>query len=44
VWRVPSQYGNGKYIVRLGDNAACSCPDHQETGFKSKHQFAVEFS
>jgi transposase len=44
VWRVPSQTGNGRYIVRIGENACCSCPDHQTTGFKCKHQWAVEFS
>ena len=44
VWIVPSQTSKEKvYVVnlRLG---TCSCPDHQETGFKCKHQFAVEFT
>ena len=44
VWRVPSQYGNGKYIVRIGENEACSCPDYEERQQKCKHVYAVEFS
>src|SRR5205807_1030766 len=44
VWRVPSQTGNGRYIVRIGDDGACSCLDHAERGVKCKHMFAVEIS
>src|SRR5262249_16946337 len=43
-WIVPSQSGAEKMYrvdVRAG---TCTCPDHQETGFKSKHVFAVEFT
>jgi len=44
VWVVPSQTATEKkYVVNLKQQT-CSCPDHQETGFKCKHQFAVEFT
>jgi len=44
VWLVPSQSSNAKYTV-CPDKAAphCSCPDHETTGGKCKHIFAVEF-
>ncbi len=43
-WLVPSQTGaEKKYVVNL-EAQTCSCPDHQETGFKCKHQYAVEFT
>jgi hypothetical protein len=43
-WIVPSQTAADKrYTVNVG-RSSCSCPDHQETGFKCKHQFAVEFT
>src|SRR5262249_10884077 len=32
-----------RYIVNLSLKT-CTCPDHRETGFKCKHQFAVEFT
>jgi transposase len=41
-WIVPSQsHGDKKYMVDL-DRNACSCPDHMETGFVCKHQFAAK--
>jgi transposase len=45
VWIVPSQTGNGKkYTVCPDpDSPFCSCPDHEETGGKCKHLYAVEF-
>lgn len=43
-WCVPSQTGNGKTYDVDPQRSTCSCPDHQETGFKCKHQFAVEFT
>lgn len=43
-WTVPSQTGNGKMYDVDPQRRTCSCPDHQETGFKCKHQFAVEFT
>lgn len=43
VWLVPSQSGHGKYTVCPDqENPHCSCPDHEEGGFKCKHLFAVE--
>ncbi len=45
VWVVPSQNGAGKYTVCPDpDNPFCSCPDHEETGGKCKHLYAVEFT
>lgn len=45
VWLVPSQSGKGKYTVSPdATDPHCTCPDHQETGVKCKHLFAVEFS
>ena len=44
-YRVKSQSGNGKYVVRqtsLGWN--CSCRDHKFRGVRCKHIYAVEFS
>jgi transposase len=42
-WEVPSQSGAGKYLVKLdGDAPRCTCPDHELTGGKCKHIFAVE--
>src|SRR5262249_18560751 len=31
------------YVVNA-TAGTCTCPDHQETGFKCKHQYAVEFT
>src|SRR5438067_12809973 len=43
VWLVPSQSGRGKYTVCPDpDSPYCSCPDHEETGGKCKHIYAVE--
>jgi transposase len=43
-WIVPSQTAaEKKYVVNVGQ-ATCTCPDHQETGFKCKHLYAVEFT
>jgi len=42
-WLVPSQSSEKKYVVSL-EQQTCSCPDHQETGVKCKHQWAVEFT
>lgn len=42
-WKVPSQSGNGIYIVKSnGFGASCNCPDHQDRGCKCKHIWAVE--
>ena len=43
-WIVPSQSATDKkYVVNLVAGT-CTCPDHQATGFKCKHQYAVEFT
>src|SRR5271154_4345475 len=43
VWLVPSQSGKGKYTVCPdSETPFCSCPDHEETGGKCKHIYAVE--
>src|SRR5438552_782494 len=43
VWLVPSQSGRGKYTVHPDpESPFCSCPDHEETGCKCKHIYAVE--
>src|SRR5262245_60867277 len=45
VWVVPSQSGAGKYTVHLDpETPFCSCPDHEETGGKCKHIYAVEYT
>jgi transposase/predicted nucleic acid-binding Zn finger protein len=46
VWLVPSQTGNGKKYTVCPDPETpfCSCPDHEETGGKCKHLYAVEFA
>jgi transposase len=45
VWLVPSQTGSGKKYTVCPDPESpfCSCPDHEETGGKCKHLYAVEF-
>lgn len=43
-WLVPSQSG-AERIYRVNVEAqTCTCPDHQEAGFKCKHLYAVEFT
>ena len=43
VWLVPSQSGRGRYTVSPdADCPYCSCPDHEDTGGKCKHLYAVE--
>ncbi len=43
VWLVPSQTGKGKYTVCPdSETPYCSCPDHEETGGRCKHIYAVE--
>lgn len=43
-WEVPSQSGNGCYIVDLKDMPTCSCPDFEARQGKCKHIYAVEFT
>ena len=43
-WLVPSQSA-GDTIYRVDpEKQTCTCPDHQEAGFKCKHLYAVEFT
>ena len=42
-WIVPSQSAGDKCYTVDPDKGSCSCPDHQEAGFKCKHLYAVEF-
>ena len=43
-WFVPSQSGKGRYKVRALSKRKfqCNCPDHETTGGKCKHIFAVQ--
>jgi transposase len=44
-WKVPSQSGNGSYIVNLdGSEPICTCPDFETRHVKCKHIHAVEFT
>jgi transposase len=44
VWVVPSQSGAEKLYRVNVDAGTCTCPDHQEAGFKCKHVYAAEFT
>src|SRR5947209_5627405 len=45
VWIVPSQTGERKYTVHPDpETPFCSCPDHEATGQRCKHLFAVEYT
>jgi transposase len=42
-WIVPSQNGNGAYLVyKDGMKTACTCPDCESRGLECKHQIAVK--
>src|ERR1700733_2505562 len=41
-WQVPSQSASGKKYTVRPNRGYCSCPDHEATGDKCKHIFAVE--
>jgi transposase len=44
-WRVPSQSGNGTYVVVIDDGTeTCTCPDYEHRETKCKHIHAVEFT
>ena len=43
LWLVPSQNSQKKYKVDA-EAQTCTCPDYEYTGFKCKHQYAVEFT
>lgn len=43
-WQVPSQSGNGSYLVKFeGHEPECNCPDCELRACKCKHIYAVEF-
>ncbi len=43
-WRVPSQSGQGHYIViSKGLETTCTCPDYETRRVQCKHIFAVEY-
>ncbi len=43
-WKVPSQSGNGSYIVNLDHGSPfCTCPDFEKRQLPCKHIHAVEF-
>ena len=43
-WKVPSQSGNGTYIVNLDDGESfCTCQHFETTHKKCQHIYAVEF-
>jgi hypothetical protein len=43
-WSVPSQSYERRYTVWLNPRESyCTCPDHEDGGFKCKHIFAVEY-
>ena len=41
-YKVPSQSGNGVYLVNLDDGPYCTCMDFEKRGLACKHVFAVE--
>lgn len=43
LWIVPSQSGNGSYVVDPQDGT-CSCPDYETRGTRCKHVFAVVYT
>ena len=42
-WKVPSQSGNGNYIVSMEGEPFCTCPDFEARQQPCKHIHAVEF-
>ena len=42
-WMVPSQSGNGVYMVRIAGEHQCSCPDWETRREDCKHVFAVMY-
>ena len=43
-WKVPSQFGNGSYIVNLDHGKPfCTCPDYEKRHLPCKHIHAVEY-
>ena len=42
-YQVPSQSGNGSYVVSVDDQPFCTCPDFEKRQERCKHVYAVEF-
>ena len=42
-YKVPSQSGNGSYVVNIDGEPFCSCPDFERRQQPCKHIYAVEF-
>ncbi len=42
-WKVPSQSGNGDYIVNMESEPFCTCQHFETTHKKCQHIFAIEF-
>jgi len=42
-WKVPSQSGNGTYIVNMDGEPFCTCPDFEARHLPCKHIHAVEY-
>ena len=43
-YQVPSQSGNGSYVVSVDDEPFCTCPDFEKRQERCKHVYAVEFT
>ena len=43
-YKVPSQSGNGSYVVNVDDDPFCTCPDFEKRQERCKHVYAVEFT
>jgi len=42
-WAVPSLDTGHTYVVKVGENFSCTCPDHETRGCKCKHLYAVQY-
>ena len=42
-WKVPSQTGQGSYVVSMDGEPFCSCLDFEKRGLRSSHGPATEF-
>ena len=43
-YQIPSQSGNGSYVVSMDDEPFCTCPDFEKRQEPCKHVYAVEFT
>ena len=43
-YQIPSQSGNGSYVVSVDDGAFCTCSDFEKRQEPCKHVYAVEFT